>query len=382
MNTVEGHEWRHGKFGEVCPILGFRSPSTESTEENSSTMSENTAWRQQESIGVGCTQGTDRGNPLNLPSSRKFSKKDLRRLTGLFTYQIRDDQDNSRNREEVARCGGFGLSRIEMGCLSACIPISSKVINTVAGHLCEIEPEIWCLPTYFGDIAKLYEDPSQVQGGIATTINLCRLQRFHRRLNQCSKIFIPLHDNPLNHWYLLVMNLVERKSEVWDCMPDSRSSDRRMADVGKVIAFTQHIFANEMTRSTNLYFNFPSFKMSVPKLNHTHDNNADSGVHVIRQMQHHGCNWYTHFDSLDHRYRIALEILNYPRNNVIHSKSAAASQARRPSAVTTGSCNGTQVMDQIREDCNDYHDSRALLAPTNGPTGRKWRSHRRRRSRA
>lgn len=60
------------------------------------------------------------------------------------------------------------------------------------------------------------------------------------------------------------------------------------------IAFSQNVFANEMTRSTDLCLNFPSFEVSVPKHKPTHDNKADSGVYVIRHMQHHGRNWYTH----------------------------------------------------------------------------------------
>ncbi|KAK9944242.1 hypothetical protein M0R45_009819 [Rubus argutus] len=164
----------------------------------------------------------------------EFSEKDMRTLSDIYTNS-RSDKDSIRNRfvcslalhlsnikanhrhlhtEIVASCRDYRLSRFEMHSVLPCRPVSSKVINIVTAYMCETESECWYLPTQFGDIAKSYEDPSKVQVGVGTTINICRLQRFYQRLRQCNKIFIPLYDELLEHRYLLVMNIAGKKRGV------------------------------------------------------------------------------------------------------------------------------------------------------------------------
>lgn len=99
--------------------------------------------------------------------------------------------------------------------------------------------------------AKGYTSQTHVHRWVAATINICQLQRFHRRLRQCRQaskrilsffwvtcmvvmgiipmqIFIPLNDDKCTHWFLLVMDLSEQRAEVWDSRPDSGSEERRL----------------------------------------------------------------------------------------------------------------------------------------------------------
>lgn len=54
----------------------------------------------------------------------------------------------------------------------------------------------------------------------------------------------------------------------------------------------QNIFAKEMTKSQDVYYDFPSFPLSVPDGNPTNDNNHDSGIYVARHMQSYREKWF------------------------------------------------------------------------------------------
>lgn len=196
--------------------------------------------------------------------------------------------------------------------------------------------------------AKGYASHTHAHGWVAATINICQLQRFHRRLRQCRQaskrillffwvtcmvvmdiiplqIFIPLNDDKCMHWFLLVMDLVEQRAEVWDSRPDSGSEERRLEYASAavrnmsvllvgiiglcviIITFVENdnlctwcaqievlqiIFANEMTKTRDVYFHFPSFIITVPESNPTMDNNHDSGIYVIRHMQYYRREWF------------------------------------------------------------------------------------------
>lgn len=141
------------------------------------------------------------------------------------------------------------------------------------------------------------------------------------------QIFIPLHDDMSDHWYLLVLNLEERNGEILDSMPNVHLQERRMAHAREAVSshiyklindcvhighniightdlthltvdfmqifLIQKVFSNEMTRTTDVYFHFPSFHIVIPEYNPIHINEAESGIYVIRHMQYHGQNWYT-----------------------------------------------------------------------------------------
>lgn len=52
----------------------------------------------------------------------------------------------------------------------------------------------------------------------------------------CVQIFIPMHEEALvNHWWLLVVNLIDRTGEIFDSAPNPRMSPRREADARTVV---------------------------------------------------------------------------------------------------------------------------------------------------
>ncbi|KAK9939305.1 hypothetical protein M0R45_016004 [Rubus argutus] len=262
------------------------------------------------------TKGACKGKQLNFPTMRELSKKDMSMLSGLFSEKQLDEDTSS------CQMRGLSSSPREIRCLSPSIPLSFKVINIVTAYLSESEPKCWYLPTFFG------YGPSKVQGWVGSTINKCRLQRFHRRLQYCSKIFIPLHDHLSDHWYLLVVNLDERNFELLDSFPDRRLHNQ---------------------------------------LNPIHEDNVESEIYVIRHMQYHGQKWYTQFDPLIHQNLVALDIVKHPKNHVTNPIQAPASNLIAP----------------VRHSARNTVNSNAMqLISGMSINGRKCHSHRLRRSRA
>ncbi|KAK9911875.1 hypothetical protein M0R45_035757 [Rubus argutus] len=72
-------------------------------------------------------------------------------------------------------------------------------------------------------------------------------------------IFIPLKDDIRDHWFLLVMKLSQKNAELWDSQPDTGSGARRVEKARAAMLLLQNIFANEMTKSQDVYYDFPSF---------------------------------------------------------------------------------------------------------------------------
>ncbi|XP_004303123.1 PREDICTED: uncharacterized protein LOC101310912 isoform X2 [Fragaria vesca subsp. vesca] len=199
-----------------------------------------------------------RNRNKNFPLIRKISQKDSKVLKSLFGKPRKGGHES---REEVACSGDFGVSLEDIG-LCPTVSISSKVINIWVAYLCQTNSDSWFLPTFFGEQARLNEDPSVVPVSVALTIAHCRLQRFHRRLKHCVQIFILLRDEITNHWFLLVMKLKEKIAKFWDFVPELTSLNRRIEIARATMLLLQTVFASAMLKSFNVYYNFPSFRLS------------------------------------------------------------------------------------------------------------------------
>ncbi|KAK9932444.1 hypothetical protein M0R45_019682 [Rubus argutus] len=83
----------------------------------------------------------------------------------------------------------------------------------------------------------------------------------------------------------------------------------------KRMKLVEKVFANEMRMT--MPFNSPSFTISNPCSVRSLLDHHDSGLFVIRSMQHYLNQWYEGFNSADQRVRLALEIVRNPKNEVI-----------------------------------------------------------------
>ncbi|KAM5550634.1 hypothetical protein ABKV19_027133 [Rosa sericea] len=212
----------------------------------------------------------------------KVSRKESNMLAYLFRTSGIGEEEWSM--DDVAKFGDFVLSLREIQCLSPNVPLSSNVINIWAAYLNENELENWFLPTSFALTANRHNAGPDAKALVALTIRTCRLWRFYKRLNKCSKIFIPIEDQHARHWFLLVMNLVRRSGTLWDSLPDVGGFERRLKLATKSINLLQRVFENDMTRSSDVQYYFPSFELRVGSSNPTHGNTNESDIYVIRHM--------------------------------------------------------------------------------------------------
>lgn len=173
------------------------------------------------------------------------------------------------------------------------------------------------------------------------------------------------------------MDLNKQQAEVWDSQPESGSEEHRLEYVSVAIEVLQIIFANEMTKTRDVYFHFPSSTIIVPEPNPRMDNNHDSGIFVIRHMQYYNREWFREFNSEDQRIRLALEITNHPHNEMSESVVAAATAHNQADRHANIACNkvgqGFNNAGQILPQSQATHEAKP-------PTGWKCRSHRKWRS--
>ncbi|XP_040363625.1 uncharacterized protein LOC112168724 isoform X3 [Rosa chinensis] len=305
------------------------------------------------------------------PSMRNLSKKDSKILKFLF-----DKGDNGVDdpREEVARYGDIGVSYGELQCLRPTFPLLRKVIDISAAYLYEEDSKSWFFPTCFGEQAYSNHVSSNSHALVASTIHLCGLQRFHRCLKRCSKIFIPLHDEIEDHWFMLVMKLDRKSAEMWDSLPDIVSSARRFEKARVAMLLLQTIFENEMTKSDdvcmqmnmldrvfvrdiaedlNPHVSLGTLPFDMSSFGPIQRNTTDCGVFVIRNMQHYGTDWAAKYDSDGERASLVLECLLHQRNDVpdLHVKVDHALALWRGTVQGKPGHIGSAVID-VSEDSN------------------------------
>ncbi|XP_024193149.1 uncharacterized protein LOC112196908 isoform X3 [Rosa chinensis] len=290
------------------------------------------------------------------PLLGKISRKDSKVLKFLFRMPRR----GHKSRDEVARSGQFGVSHEDIQCLWPTVPISSK------------------------EQAGSNEDPSNVPVSIASTIVACGLQRFHRRLKHCVEIFIPLYDEIADHWFLLVMKLKEKIAELSDSVPEFTSLNRRLEIARATMLLLQTVFGSAMTKSSDVYYNFPSFRLSFAEGNQTTDNKYDSGIYIMMQMKCYSDKWFEGYNSEEMRSALALEIVNNSSNELLKSVMRVAMKGEgcregisNVAEATKSNAEATQSNVVVATNCDTTTD----IIHEKVPNGQKCRSHRRRKSR-
>ncbi|KAL6323557.1 hypothetical protein AAG906_039140 [Vitis piasezkii] len=95
-------------------------------------------------------------------------------------------------------------------------------------------------------------------------------------MNDCNKIYIPMHDTCPDHWYLCVINLHQHNIHILDSLPSIERDDMRTSSVRTVVEECAHFF--------NLNGHLKNLS-SVPIERPTWVDVWDCGVHVINHMR-------------------------------------------------------------------------------------------------
>ncbi|KAK9912278.1 hypothetical protein M0R45_036148 [Rubus argutus] len=168
--------------------------------------------------------------------------------------------------------------------------LSSEVINISAAYLYERQSDCWFMPIFYG-------------------------------------IVILIYDGVEDHWFLLVVNITETEAEIWDSHRDCvKDNHRRECAIAAV-------FADELRRFPELYIKLSSIKLIYPEVDPFVVNIFDFGIYVLRNMQHYRKRSYHRFHLADQRVRLALELINNPKNEVIHVVRSAVSTHKQPTVI-------------------------------------------------
>ncbi|XP_020416873.1 uncharacterized protein LOC109948407 isoform X5 [Prunus persica] len=122
--------------------------------------------------------------------------------------------------ELLVDTGVVAIDRHHFGSLAPGSPLFDDVINVMTEYLYDTTSTKWFLPTYFWSEGAKFVRPSNRMTSCARTHKLCRLVRFNGRLKDCMQIYIPMHNDVIGHWYLLVCDIFHKKAEIWDSLPD------------------------------------------------------------------------------------------------------------------------------------------------------------------
>ncbi|KAL6203501.1 hypothetical protein ACLB2K_027201 [Fragaria x ananassa] len=173
------------------------------------------------------------------------------------------------------------------------------VINIMGEYCFANMDDWWFLSTLFSDRAKDY---SECYAGMK------------------SHIFIPINDDALDHWVLVVANITEDECEIWDNNPNLPAQQRRKNLVNDTMSLLGEIFSSDLRESDLPPSAFSSYSFTYPDTTHHVPNKCDSSIFAIRHMQYYQERWFSNMSLLvsfnfgDERVRITLEIVNNPMN--------------------------------------------------------------------
>ncbi|XP_021802249.1 uncharacterized protein LOC110746345 [Prunus avium] len=187
----------------------------------------------------------------------------------------------------------------------------------MAEYLYDTTSTKWFLPTYFWSAGAKLVRPSDRTTSCGRTQKICRLARFNGRLKDCMQIYIPMHDEVIGHWYLLICDIFHKKAEIWDSLPDVRHNKKRENDCHITLLYLDSVFHEDILSVFGTGWTFSSFSVVSPlDANPIQPNGVDCGIFVIRHMQYYRQLWHDRYDSNVQRMRLAIELLRNEKNQL------------------------------------------------------------------
>ncbi|KAL6212219.1 hypothetical protein ACLB2K_017440 [Fragaria x ananassa] len=181
-----------------------------------------------------------------------ISQRDSYLLTYLSNKNV--SANNTLGSNEVARFGGWAVSQWDLSCLSPRQHVTAEVVNMSAAYMSDGQCENWFMPVTVLERTKDISAGVHLDAMVPSTILTCRLQRFVGRLSFCNKIFVPIYDWILNHWFLAIADMLNGVCEILDSAPEDSAKTRRH-DFAFATVFgnerrTSHVGAQRSVNST------------------------------------------------------------------------------------------------------------------------------------
>ncbi|RVW94002.1 hypothetical protein CK203_034056 [Vitis vinifera] len=187
--------------------------------------------------------------------------------------------------------------------LDVIINVFACKLNSFENKFKGIRPTRCYLPTTFAQII--------LHGGrkLATATKMfTHIIKHMDEMNDCNKIYIPMHDTCPDHWYLCVINLHQHNIHILDSLPSIERDDMRTSSVRTVVEECAHFF------NLNGHLkNLSSVPIERPTWVDVQANGWDCGVHVINHMRRSdfmdSSSTPSHWDSTAIRHKLAIELL-------------------------------------------------------------------------
>ncbi|RVW68734.1 hypothetical protein CK203_042739 [Vitis vinifera] len=187
--------------------------------------------------------------------------------------------------------------------LDVIINVFACKLNNFENKFKGIWPTRCYLPTTFAQII--------LHGGrkLATATKMfTHIIKHMDEMNDCDKIYIPMHDTCPDHWYLCVINLQQCIIHILDSLPSIERDDMRTSSVRTVVEECAHFF------NLNGHLkNLSSVPIERPTWVDVQANGWDCGVHVINHMRRSdfmdSSSTPSHWDSTTIRHKLAIELL-------------------------------------------------------------------------
>lgn len=197
--------------------------------------------------------------------------------------------------------------------------VDQEVINLLCCKLTQEERcvgklSVWYLPTTFSQYAFDWER--------SPTVVRKRYEKdFFDKIENARKIFIPINDQGV-HWYLMVVDFVERKIYLLDSLPCATRKLLRRRDVLRVALFLEEMFIHDsfydcgIKLENHLISNFPIVEpRGLPRQRY---GSNDCGVFVATWMKE--CSWLDYYDCVevrpDSRIKLAIDLVDSSYNEM------------------------------------------------------------------
>lgn len=176
--------------------------------------------------------------PLSIHPFPHVFKNDMEAYMAAYIF-IADDEN--RHGEEILAQSELGVVgyRKTLKTLMPDSPVDQAVINLVCCKLthqqrCGGTPSLWYLPANFAQHALDWMHNPKADMEFFQNA-------FMGRIEDVRKIFIPMNDQGL-HWYLMVVDFIERKLYVLDSAPCAERKLLRHRDVLRMSIFLEEMF--------------------------------------------------------------------------------------------------------------------------------------------
>ncbi|XP_029125254.1 uncharacterized protein LOC109789341 isoform X2 [Cajanus cajan] len=243
------------------------------------------------------------------PSNMKLDADD----TYFAAYIFMRDEDNLHGNEILVKCKSFVGDRKTLKTLTPNDWLDQEVINLMVCKLrffeslsaqksTVMEYNTWYLPTTFAQYALS-------KGYMHTKAMDFIKEEFMGNLKFLQKIFIPINDNN-DHWYLLVVDIYERKLLILDSLPCVARDKHRKLQVHRLAIYLDELNDDDKFIYKHVISDFP---IVVPKnLGRQEHGSGDCGVWVCKWMK--DCGYSNDYHEVQvnpsTRMQIALNLVN------------------------------------------------------------------------